>query len=194
MVEIPVPCAKRAQTGLDAHPPDTARAPKSADLLESAMWPYLPRCAARALSVTLLLTMAAGVLAAFTREVHAQSAEVLLSNGEPPPSARLLLVIRPARVRTGTDGTHGGRAGGPRCTARERGDAHPAPVGSHGGTARGHGGDGDHRQRRSGSEGMAGALRADRRVARRERPGDDAVHVPMQQAASYWKACRPLTA
>ncbi|MCY4429383.1 MAG: hypothetical protein OXC11_03195 [Rhodospirillales bacterium] len=92
MVKTPVPCAKCAQTGPDAHPPDTARAPTSADLLESAMWPYLPRRAARALSVTLLLIMATAVLSTFIREVRAQSAEVLISNGEPPPSARLLLV------------------------------------------------------------------------------------------------------
>ena len=92
MIKLPVPCHQRARTGPVGHSPDIARAPTSADLLESAMWPYLPHCAARALSVTLLLIMAAGVLSAFTREVHAQSTEVLLSNGEPPPSARLLLV------------------------------------------------------------------------------------------------------
>ena len=92
MIKLPVPCDQRAHTEPDAHPPDIARAPTSGDLLESAMWPYLPPCAARALSVTLLLIMAAGVLSTFTREVHAQSTEVLLSNGEPPPSARLLLV------------------------------------------------------------------------------------------------------
>ena len=92
MIKTPVPCAKCAQTGPDAHPPDTERASTSADLLESAMWPYLPRRAARALSVALLLIMATAVLSTFIREVHAQSAEVLISNGEPPPSARLLLV------------------------------------------------------------------------------------------------------
>jgi len=44
------------------------------------------------MSMTLLLVMAVGVFAAFSRGAHAQSTEVLISNGESPPSARLLLV------------------------------------------------------------------------------------------------------
>ena len=92
MIESPDPRHRRPHTEPDRHSPEIAPAPASADLLESAMWPYLPICAARAISMTLLLVMAVGVFATFSRGAHAQSTEVLISNGEPPPSARLLLV------------------------------------------------------------------------------------------------------
>ena len=92
MNESPEPCQRRPHTEPDRHSIEFARAATSADLLVSAMWPYLPLCAARAISMTLLLVMAVGVFATFSRGAHAQSTEVLISNGEPPPSARLLLV------------------------------------------------------------------------------------------------------
>lgn len=92
MNESPEPCQRRPHTEPDRHSIEFARAATSADLIESAMWPYLPLCAARAISMTLLLVMAVGVFATFSRGAHADSTEVLISNGEPPPSARLLLV------------------------------------------------------------------------------------------------------
>ena len=87
MNESPEPCQRRPHTEPDRHSIEFAQAATSADLLESAMWPYLPLCAARTVSMTLLLVMAVGVFAPFSRGAHAQSTEVLISNGEPPPSA-----------------------------------------------------------------------------------------------------------
>ena len=74
------------------HRPDTMEAFALADTSAPAIWPLLPPCAARALSVALLLVMAAGVLLAGARGAHAQSTDILISNGDPPPSARLLVV------------------------------------------------------------------------------------------------------
>ena len=73
--------------------------------------------------------------------------------------------VRAAGVRAGADAAHGRRAGAPRRAQRGRGDAHPAPVGSDGGTARGRGGDRHDRQRRLRCQGVDGPLRTDHRVA-----------------------------
>ena len=72
--------------------PGNAQAPERADLLDSAMWPLLPRCAARVLRAALLLVSFLGALSGIGQEAHGQPVEILLSNGGPPPSARLLLV------------------------------------------------------------------------------------------------------
>ena len=83
------PCARIVP---DRRSPDAAQASTPADLLESAIWPLLPLPAVRAISVALLLAVAAGGLAAFARDVHAQSTDILLSNAGPPAAPRLLLV------------------------------------------------------------------------------------------------------
>ena len=82
----------RARIARDRRPPGNAQAPERADLFDSAIWPLLPRSAARVLRAALLLVSLLGALSGIGVEAHGQPIEVLLSNGGPPPSARLLLV------------------------------------------------------------------------------------------------------
>ena len=81
MNNSPVPRRQRARNGPAGHSPDSATAFDMADVLEAGIWPFLPTCASRALLLTLLISVVAGGLAAFSRAAHAQSPEVLLSNG-----------------------------------------------------------------------------------------------------------------
>lgn len=89
---------------------ESAQAFPLADTSAPAIWPLLPPYAARGLSVVLLLVMAAGVLLTGVRAAHAQPTALLLSNGESPPSARLLLVNMTQRhvAQEFTTGPHPG--------------------------------------------------------------------------------------
>ena len=91
MTTAPVPCRQHARTGPTGHSPDIVPACEMADVLETGIWPYLPIRASRTLLLALLIFVVAGGLAAFSRAAHTQSPEVLLSNGDAPASARLLL-------------------------------------------------------------------------------------------------------
>ena len=92
MHKSPVPHPRRTRTASDGHSPDIMQASDLAGALEAGIWPFLPVCATRALLTALLVIVVAGGLATFSHDAYAQSAEVLVSNGNPPPSARLLLV------------------------------------------------------------------------------------------------------
>ena len=80
----------RARIARVRRSPGNAQAPERADLLDSAIWPMLPRCAARVLRAALLIVSVLGALSGVGREAYGQPIGVLLSDGGPPPSARLL--------------------------------------------------------------------------------------------------------
>ena len=82
----------RAWIARDRRSPGSAQAPERADLFDSAISPLLPRRAARVLRAVLLIVSVLGALSGVGREAYGQPIGVLLSNGGPPPSARLLLV------------------------------------------------------------------------------------------------------
>ena len=92
MTDTTVPCRPRARIARDRCSSGTVPAPERADLFEAAIWPSLPRTAARVLRAALLLVSVLGALTGIGREAYGQPAGVLLSNGGPPPSPRLLLV------------------------------------------------------------------------------------------------------
>jgi hypothetical protein len=81
MNKSPAPCLQRTRAGLHRHSADIVPASDLAEALEAGIWPYLPVCASRALLMALLIFAVASGLAAFPRGAHAQSPEVLLSNG-----------------------------------------------------------------------------------------------------------------
>ena len=87
-------CPRRPRTRIARERRSTgpAQEPARADLFESVLWPLLPRAAARVLRMALLLVSVLGALSGVGREAYGQTVEVLLSNGSPPPSPRLLLV------------------------------------------------------------------------------------------------------
>ena len=87
-------CHRRphARIARDRRSPGSARAPERVDLFDSAIWPLLPRYAARVLRAVLLIVLVLGALSGVGRETYGRPAGVLLSNGGPPPSARLPLV------------------------------------------------------------------------------------------------------
>ncbi len=87
-------CHRRPRTRIarERRSPGNAQAPERADLFDSAIWPLLPRCAARSLRAALLIVSVLGALSGIGREAYGQPTGILLSNGGPPPSARLLLV------------------------------------------------------------------------------------------------------
>ena len=82
----------RVRIARDRRSPGRTQAPERADLFDSAIWPLLPRCATRVLRTALLIVSVLGALSGVGREAYGQPTGVLLSNGGPPPSARLLLV------------------------------------------------------------------------------------------------------
>lgn len=82
----------RARIARDRRSPGSAQAPERADLFDSAIWPLLPRRAARVLKAALLIVSVLGALSGVGREAYGQPVGILLSNGGPPPSARLLPV------------------------------------------------------------------------------------------------------
>lgn len=82
----------RARIARDRHSPGDTQAPERAGLFESSIWPLLPRCAVRVLKAALLIVLVLGALSGVGREAYGQPTGVLLSNGGPPPSVRLLLV------------------------------------------------------------------------------------------------------
>ena len=88
--------------------PDTGPATAAADQLTFGVWPLLPACAARALAIALLFVTMLGALTGVARAAGVQPTEVLLSNGDPAPSARLLLVNVTQRhvAQEFTTGTH----------------------------------------------------------------------------------------
>ena len=92
MTDNTIPRRPRAQCARIRSSPGPAREPERADLFESAIWPLLPRAATRALSMTLLLVLVVGAMCGIGRQAYGQPNEILLSNGSPPPSPRLLLV------------------------------------------------------------------------------------------------------
>ena len=92
MTDTTCPRRPRGRIARDRHSPGNAQAPERADLFDSAIWPLLPRCAARVLRATLLLVSVLGALSGVGREAYGQPTGLLLSNGGPPPSERLLLV------------------------------------------------------------------------------------------------------
>ena len=83
---------RRARTARAGPSPGSTRTPERTDLFDSAIWPLLPRCAARVLKVALLIALVLGALSGIGQEAYGQPAGILPSNGGPPPSARLLLV------------------------------------------------------------------------------------------------------
>ena len=108
MTDTTHPHRPRAPLARGAHSPGSCSITASIDQIASAMWPCLPRRAARALYVALVLFVAVGVLVATEREVHAQPTEVLVSNANPPASPRLLLVNMTQRrvAQEFTTGSH----------------------------------------------------------------------------------------
>lgn len=92
MTDPTIPCRTRARATRYGPSPDFAPASAAAELLASGVWPLLPVCAARTLSIALLLTVLLGALSGAARAADVQPTEILLSNGDPTPSARLLLV------------------------------------------------------------------------------------------------------
>ena len=82
----------RTRIARDRRLPGSAQAPERADLFDSAIWPLPPCCAARVLRAVLLIVSVLGAPSGVGREAYGQPIGVLLSNGGPPPSARLLLV------------------------------------------------------------------------------------------------------
>ena len=82
----------RTRIARDRRSPGSVQAPERADLFDSAIWPLLPRRAAHALRAMLLIVSVLGALSGVGREAYGQPIGVLLSNGGPPPSARLLPV------------------------------------------------------------------------------------------------------
>ena len=98
----------RARIAGGRRSPGNAPAPERADLFDSAIWPLLPRCAARVLRAALLIVAVLGALSGDGREAYGQPTGVLLSNGGPPPSARLLLVNFTQRqvAKEDTRGSH----------------------------------------------------------------------------------------
>ena len=82
----------RARIARDRRPPGSAQAPERANLFDSAIWPLLPRRAARVLRTALLIVLVLGALSGVGREAYGQPIGVLPSSGGPPPPASLLLV------------------------------------------------------------------------------------------------------
>ena len=92
MTDSTIPRRACARITWCRHSRDTGPASAAADLVTSGVWPLLPVCAARMLSIWLLVLVVLGALTGAASAADAQPTETLLSNADPAPSARLLLV------------------------------------------------------------------------------------------------------